>query len=77
MTTPARLTVFTSTVPERLTKLWMLDKEGQPTKISGGEMVRGSARIATVESVEAFAALLQSLTHAEARRAVVQANQSA
>lgn len=66
MTTPARLTVFTSTVPERLTKLWMLDKEGQPTKISGGEMVRGSARIATVESVDAFAALLQSLTHAEA-----------
>ena len=61
-----RFTCFTSTFPSRLTKEWRLDECGQPVKIAGGQMVKGSAQVISVSSFEEFAALLQTLTPAQA-----------
>jgi hypothetical protein len=62
----ARLTIFTSTIPSRLTKLWKLNEVGLPEKISGGQMVDGHAKVVSVADVDQFATLLQTLTPSQA-----------
>ena len=62
----ACLTQFTASIPSRLTKLWRLDENGQPEKISGGQMVEGHAKVVEVANVDEFAALLLTLTSSQA-----------
>ncbi len=61
-----RLTQFTASIPSRLTKLWRLDGNGQPEKISGGQMMEGHAKVVGVADVDEFAALLQTLKPSQA-----------
>lgn len=64
--THVRFTVFTSTIPVRLTKQWKLNETGLPEKISGGQMVEGHAKVVSVANVDEFAALLQTLKPSQA-----------
>lgn len=60
-TAPAALTIITSTRPARLAKRYRLADGGELVKEPGGELVRGTAAVFTVDSLAAFAHLLQSL----------------
>jgi len=61
-----QLTVFTATVPARLTKLLSLKSDGTLVKESAANMMRGSAERIAVHGLQELADLLESLNPAQA-----------
>ncbi|RYF71718.1 MAG: hypothetical protein EOO29_29545, partial [Comamonadaceae bacterium] len=61
-----QLTVFTATVPARLTKLLSLKSDGTLAKESAANMMRGSAERKAVSGLQELADLLEGLNPAQA-----------
>ena len=61
-----QFTVFTSTVPDRLTKVLSLAADGSMAKESAANMMRGTAQRAAVQGLQALADMLERLTAAQA-----------
>ncbi|RYF01718.1 MAG: hypothetical protein EOO32_02780 [Comamonadaceae bacterium] len=61
-----QLTVFTATVPARLTKLLSLKSDGTLAKESAANMMRGSAERKAVSGLQELADVLESLNPAQA-----------
>ena len=69
MTSPThelQFTVFTSTAPKQLTKVFGLDADGKLTKTTAANMTAGKARRTTVADLHELAQALESLTSAQA-----------
>lgn len=62
----ARLTIITAERPSRLSKAVLRGPDGALLREGGGLLVEGTARVATVESLDDMAALLQRLGPAQA-----------
>lgn len=62
----ATLTIINSVKPAYLAKHYRLDDSGELVKSPGGELVSGTAEVVTVSSLSEFAALLSSLSPAQA-----------
>lgn len=62
----AKLTLVTAQVPNRLSKHFDLDANGNLQKLSGGNLSRGAVEIRSVATLEDFSAILTSLTTAQA-----------
>lgn len=61
-----QFTVFTSTDPERLTKVLSLNTDGTLKKQAAANMMQGTAHRAHARGLEELAALLDALTPAQA-----------
>jgi hypothetical protein len=65
MTRPA-LTIFTSEQPTALGKTYSLSKDGTLTKTTAGQMTRGTYQVRSFDTVHDLAAILASLSTAQA-----------
>lgn len=66
MTRQIRCTIFTSTQPQRLTKVFGLGADGKLTKTTAAQMTTGSAQCVAVKNLHELAAALDALTAAQA-----------
>lgn len=66
MTYAATLSIITATKPERLSKGYSLGADGDLIKSPGGNLVQGKVETRNLESLADLAAILQSLTPAQA-----------